>query len=69
MFLSLNYVEKKMYSPFDCRNDNIDFIQIYKKFRKNAKISFIISIIYLILCFIKIILRTIKTKEKKKIIA
>jgi len=44
-----------IYSPFDCKNDNIDFIKEYKKMKKKAKISFIISILYLILCFIKII--------------
>ena len=43
-----------MHSPFDCRNDSIDFFKTIEM-KKNAKISFIISILYLIICFIKII--------------
>jgi len=54
MVISLIFL-KLIYSPFDCRNDNNDFIKTYKNMKKNAKISFIISILYLIICFIKII--------------
>ena len=43
---------KKIYSPFDCRNDYNYANQNYQKFRKNATISFIIEIISFILyCF------------------
>ena len=66
-----------IYSPFDCRNDNNDFIKTYKQMKKKAKISFIISILYLIICFIKIMFElyfgiverreNIKKQKKEKV--
>ena len=35
---------KKLYSPFECRNDDINMIKKYKKFGKNKITSLIIFI-------------------------
>jgi hypothetical protein len=44
-------VIKNVYSPFDCRNENIPFLVNYRKLKKNSKISFIINIIILFIYF------------------
>ena len=44
-------VIKNVYSPFDCRNENIPFLVNYRKLKKNSKITFIINIIILFIYF------------------
>jgi phosphotransferase system glucose/maltose/N-acetylglucosamine-specific IIC component len=60
-------VIKNIYSPFDCRNEQNDFILNYKLLKKNSKISFIIIIfiLFIYFCFIVFEIYLAKTKCKK----
>ena len=66
-FIISIFVIKKIYSPFDCRNEQNDFILNYKLLKKNSKISFIIIIfiLFIYFCFIVFEIYLAKTKCKK----
>ena len=62
---------KKLYSPFECRNDDISMIKEYKQFIKNKIISLVFIIIYMIIYFVVIFFEIyyfIKEKNKGKTI-